>query len=88
MSGFIDDTASTPLLKTHVAASLEHETDSGSGSGWGEVEDRQRLEKELVWKVDKRMSVLVLIYILNYVRIFHLCTLIFSKDLIRVCCTD
>lgn len=44
---------------------------------WDEDEDlevkfidpahRAKLEKELLWKIDKRMSILVLIYILNFV---------------------
>lgn len=47
-------------------------------SDWGLTDDdldnefggpiiRRELEKRLVWKVDKRMSILVLIYVLNYV---------------------
>lgn len=34
---------------------------------FGGTEARRILEKKLLWKVDCRMSVLVLIYILNYV---------------------
>jgi hypothetical protein len=34
---------------------------------FGGPEERQRLERKLLWKVDVRMSILVVIYILNYV---------------------
>ena len=56
---------------------------------WDEDEDleiklvdpacRAKLEKELLWKLDKRMSILVLIYILNFVGTFgQSCVLLFS----------
>jgi hypothetical protein len=35
---------------------------------FGGTEERKQLEKKLLWKLDLRMSVLVVIYILNYVR--------------------
>lgn len=35
---------------------------------FGGVEERRRLERKLLWKLDCRMSIMVLIYILNYVR--------------------
>lgn len=34
---------------------------------FGGTEARRRLEKKLLWKLDLRMSILVFIYILNYV---------------------
>ncbi|KAI0318323.1 sugar transporter [Amylostereum chailletii] len=34
---------------------------------FGGPEERKRLERKLLWKVDARMSILVVIYILNYV---------------------
>ncbi len=34
---------------------------------FGGLEARRRLERKLLWKLDLRMSVLVFIYILNYV---------------------
>jgi hypothetical protein len=40
---------------------------------FGGTEARRVLEKKLLWKVDLRMSVMVVIYILNYVRIWRLC---------------
>jgi hypothetical protein len=36
--------------------------------GLDEIEDRQQLESKLIRRLDSRMSILVLIYILNYVR--------------------
>lgn len=35
---------------------------------FGGPEERKKLERRLVWKIDCRMSILVLIYLLNYVR--------------------
>ena len=34
---------------------------------FGDPEERKRLEKKLLRKVDRRMSILIVIYILNYV---------------------
>jgi hypothetical protein len=39
---------------------------------FGGKEARQRLERKLLRKLDARMSILVLIYILNYVRLSSL----------------
>ncbi len=36
---------------------------------FGDPEERKRLEKKLLRKVDARMSILIVIYILNYVRL-------------------
>jgi len=35
---------------------------------FGGEEARKRLEKQLLWKLDLRMSILIVIYVLNYVR--------------------
>lgn len=35
---------------------------------FGGPEARKKLERRLLWKIDMRMSILVVIYILNYVR--------------------
>ncbi|KAI0701167.1 MFS general substrate transporter [Cytidiella melzeri] len=70
MSEFADENVTTPLLK-HSTESLDVETEAGvsalADDGLGGVEGRKQLEKDLLWKVDKRMSILVLIYILNYI---------------------
>lgn len=34
---------------------------------FGGYEERRKLEKKLLWKLDCRMSILIVIYILNYV---------------------
>ncbi|KAH9483060.1 putative transporter C11D3.18C [Psilocybe cubensis] len=58
--------------------SSDHEKFSDEQSGYrvntadpdaefGGTEARKVLEKKLLWKVDCRMSILVLIYILNYI---------------------
>lgn len=44
------------------------ELDADADAEFGGTEARRRLERKLVWKIDLRMSVLVFIYILNYVR--------------------
>lgn len=64
------DGITTPLLKTtaedHESAASDHALDDDE---WGGTEGRRRLEQGLLWKLDKRMSILILIYILNYVRL-------------------
>jgi hypothetical protein len=43
---------------------------------FGGREARLSLERKLLRKLDMRMSILVLIYILNYVRLSRLCSLV------------
>lgn len=71
----MDDVAAdprTPLLKPTTS-------NAGEDASWDRTQDavdaepggpeaRKELERKLLWKVDKRMSILVLIYILNFVR--------------------
>ena len=38
---------------------------------FGGHEERKKLEKKLLRKLDARMSILIVIYILNYVRVCH-----------------
>lgn len=40
-------------------------SENGSVAEDGAIVDRQRLERKLLWKVDLRFSILVIIYILN-----------------------
>lgn len=42
---------------------------AGADVVFGGLEERKRLEHKLLWKLDCRMFVMVVIYILNYVRI-------------------
>ena len=63
--------ATTPLLKhasteTAMGDALWDAHDEVDAEFGGTVA-RRELEKKLLWKVDKRMSILVLIYILNFV---------------------
>lgn len=44
----------------------------GSDADFGGFEARQQLERKLLWKIDARMSIMVFIYILNYVGLRHL----------------
>ena len=47
---------------------------------FGGTEERRRIERKLLWKLDCRMSIMIVIYILNYVRIRHLWVLHDSKS--------
>lgn len=61
----------TPLLKDDIDEDIL-EVASSSSTLEDELDDpvtRDGVERELLWKLDKRMSILVLIYILNFVRI-------------------
>lgn len=63
--------ARTPLLKSSLTssqsqASWETHADEHNAE-FGGTAARQELEKNLLWKVDKRMSILILIYILNFI---------------------
>jgi hypothetical protein len=40
-------------------------------ASFGGPEERKRLEKKLLRKVDARMSILIVIYVLNYVSLSH-----------------
>jgi len=69
MSDFEDNDATTPLLKTTADDGADRAVDAllVDSDEWGGIEGRRELERKLVWKLDKRMSILVLIYILNYI---------------------
>ena len=64
------DTVATPLL---VSPPTDSDVDDPlqvlvlDGGEWHDVESQRRLEKGLLRKLDKRMSILVLMYILNHV---------------------
>jgi len=45
----------------------QFDTDDDPNAEFGGSEARRRLERKLVWKIDLRMSILVFIYILNYI---------------------
>lgn len=53
-------------LKIETNSLDSHERDPNAE--FGGLEERRRLEKSLIWKLDCRMTILVVIYILNYVR--------------------
>lgn len=64
--------AHTPLLKAPASSHTMNDpvwtTPDEFDAAFGGPAARRELERKLLWKVDKRMSILVLIYILNYVR--------------------
>ncbi|KAF9247252.1 major facilitator superfamily domain-containing protein [Melanogaster broomeanus] len=45
----------------------EHDSHARTTAEFGGAEARMELERKLLWKIDLRMSILVVIYILNYV---------------------
>jgi hypothetical protein len=53
---------SFPGSKEHVASEVVD-----LDAEFGGTEARKKLERRLLWKLDLRMSILVVIYILNYV---------------------
>lgn len=60
---------SKPLLKYASEGSEGWDAEfGGDGADFGGPRAREQLERKLLWKLDKRMSILVLIYILNFVR--------------------
>lgn len=52
-----------------TARDLEADPAHSGDAEFGGHEARQKLEKKLLRKLDARMSILIVIYILNYVRI-------------------
>jgi len=44
--------------------------DADPDAEFGGKENRKRLERQLIWKLDLRFSILIVIYILNHVSIF------------------
>lgn len=46
---------------------VDHELSTDIDAEFGGTEERKRLEKKLLRKLDMRMSILIIIYILNYV---------------------
>lgn len=51
---------------------VDYVEDNGTGSDaeFGGCEERRKMEKKLVRRLDARMSILIVIYILNYVSFF------------------
>jgi hypothetical protein len=69
-----------PLRARELLMGLDSELDTGAAAldvdaEFGGREARLLLERKLLRKLDVRMSILVLIYILNYVRPFQHCLL-------------
>jgi hypothetical protein len=48
-----------------------HDPTHDPDAEFGGTEERKRIEKKLLWKIDARMSIMILIYILNYVSAFR-----------------
>lgn len=69
----------TPSIHSITKDSIDHDEHShgqqlgadietDGNAEFGGDEGRKSLEKKLLWKLDLRMSILIIIYILNYVR--------------------
>ena len=46
---------------------VEHVPVEDPDAEFGGKEERRRIERKLLWKLDCRMSIMIVIYILNYV---------------------
>lgn len=58
-----DSLKRSDIEKYDVGKSEQYDPDAEFGG----PEARKKLERKLLWKIDARMSILVVIYILNYV---------------------
>lgn len=56
----------SPVDEKKISADVSEEINSGDAE-YGGPEERRRLERKLLWKLDCRFLILVVIYILNYV---------------------
>ena len=61
-----EEVAQTDVEKVDYTPS-ESEAQVDKDAEFGGTEARKKLERKLLWKIDLRMSILILIYILNYV---------------------
>ncbi|TFY83064.1 hypothetical protein EWM64_g950 [Hericium alpestre] len=65
------DAEKRPDLGIEKQASLDHPESTRPGADsdaeFGGPDARRRLERKLLWKLDARMSILVVIYVLNYI---------------------
>ena len=67
------DTRTFLLGHHHYTLTMGHtalDDENNFDTEFGGIIARRELERKLLWKIDKRMSILVLIYILNYVSVF------------------
>lgn len=70
--GLLDDKPSPnevpiPILQMGATESEDDE----DNSEFGGKQERQEIERKLLWKLDCRMSIMIVIYILNYVRLLR-----------------
>ena len=66
-SDIIHDDKAIPIHDHRSEDTFDHEG-SDPDAEFGGHAARVALEKKLLWKIDLRMSILIVIYILNYVR--------------------
>ena len=53
-----------------VSPELESRVEVTEDEEFGGTEERKRMERKLLWRLDCRMSSLIVLYILNYVCVF------------------
>lgn len=66
MSAHRADSESLPVKEMDLKGDVS--TSDDPDNEFGGKEARKTLERKLLWKLDLRMSILVVIYILNYVK--------------------
>ncbi|KAF9226488.1 MFS general substrate transporter [Gyrodon lividus] len=66
MSAGHSDAGSLPVEEKDPKGPVSHDK-ADPGAEFGGSEARKKLEHKLLWKLDLRMSILVMIYILNYI---------------------
>ncbi|TFK43577.1 MFS general substrate transporter [Crucibulum laeve] len=66
-AGELPDEENQPLLDQHVVSAEDGVESIQPDAEFGGPEERKKLEKSLLRKLDGRMSILIVIYILNYI---------------------
>lgn len=81
-SDIIHDDKAIPLHDHRSEDSIDNEG-SDPDAEFGGHAARVALEKKLLWKIDLRMSILIVIYILNYVCITPISPLLYADVRLR-----
>ena len=64
---------STATVASDQQEDIRVPVDEDVNAEFGGIEERMKIERRLLRKLDLRMSILIIIYILNYVRCICLC---------------
>lgn len=71
--------------KRSTSPSVKQLIDDDPDAEFGGYEERKKLERKLLWKLDLRMFILVIVYILNYVCGRYIC-FSFGREQLTVTC--